>query len=56
MSIVMASIAGVSMNKIGLWFRAPVDDWTAEWTIIASNDSVASWVLLNGKPDELSLM
>ena len=34
-----SSIVEVSMNKIALWIRVNVDDWTAERTIIASNDS-----------------
>ena len=37
MSIVLSSIVGVSMNKIVLWIRVGVDDWTEKMAIIASN-------------------
>ena len=37
MSIVVSSIVEVSMNKIALWIRVDVDDWTAERSITVSN-------------------
>ena len=36
MSLVVASIVEVSMNKVALSIGVRVDDWTAEWAIIAS--------------------
>ena len=39
MSIVVSSIATMSMNKIALWTNICVDDWTVERVIIASNVS-----------------
>ena len=36
MSIVVSSIVEVSMNETALGIRVGVDDWTAEWAIIAS--------------------
>ena len=39
------------MNKITLWMYVCVDDWTAEWVIIASN-VVAS----NREPDFATVM
>ena len=37
MTIVVLSIADVSMNKIRLWKNVRVDEWRAERAIIASN-------------------
>ena len=37
MSIVVSSIATMSMNKITLWINVCADDWTVESAIIASN-------------------
>ena len=37
MSFIASSIIGMSMNKIALWINVYVDDWIAEWVIIASN-------------------
>ena len=36
------------MNKIALWINVSEDDWTAERTIIASNDSAKK---VKGKRD-----
>ena len=47
MTIAVLSIVEVSMNKIALWIRVPVNDWKTERVIIANSVSVASWLLLN---------
>ena len=36
----------VSMNKIALWLKFLVDDWTAELAIIASNDAEKNYCIM----------
>ena len=45
MGIVVSSIVVGSMNKIALWIRVGVDDWTDERAIIASNEQQMKIIL-----------
>ena len=38
MIFAVSSIVEVSINKIALWISFRVDDRTAEWAVIASNE------------------
>ena len=40
MILAISTVVEVSMNKIELWISVHVEEWTAEWVIIANNEDV----------------
>ena len=42
----VASIVEVSVNNIAFWISVGVDDWTAEWAIIATNAQSSKYVVI----------